>query len=136
MFVAADLQSEMNAVIGKSKTVLVVAKQPNEIAYFTKHLSIAGYTILFAQTGAGAIKITKEHAADIVILEVDLSDIDGIDVVRAIRENPEKAGTPIIAVSAFPYVKAKCLDNGCNGFVQKPIKVLDLLTALRKLTKG
>jgi CheY-like chemotaxis protein len=33
-------------------------------------------------------------------------------------------------------VKAKCLDNGCNGFVQKPIKVLDLLTALRKLTKG
>jgi two-component system, sensor histidine kinase len=125
----------MNVAVGKSKTVLVVGKQPNEIAYLTKHLSIAGYTILFARTGAGAIKTTNEHAPDIVLLEIDLSDMDGIDVVRMIRENPVRGRTPIMAISAFPYMKARCLDSGCNGFIQKPIKALDLLTQLRKLTK-
>jgi two-component system, sensor histidine kinase len=125
----------MNVAVGKSKTVLVVGKQPNEIAYLTKHLSIAGYAILFARTGAGAIKTTNEHAPDVVLLEIDLSDMDGIDVVRTIRENPVRARTPIMAISAFPYMKARCLDNGCNGFIQKPIKALDLLTQLRKLTK-
>ncbi len=120
---------------GKTKTVLVVGKQPKEIAYLSKHLSIAGYSILLARTGAGAIKATKEHAPDIVLLEIDLSDMEGVDVVKAIRENPARAGTPIIAISAFPYMSAMCLDYGCNGFIQKPIKALELLTQLRKLTK-
>jgi CheY-like chemotaxis protein len=124
-----------NVAVGKSKTVLVVGKQPNEIAYLTKHLSIAGYAILFARTGAGAIKTLNEHAPDVVLLEIDLSDMDGIDVVKTIRENPVRARTPIMAISAFPYMKARCLDSGCNGFIHKQIKALDLLTQLRKLTK-
>jgi CheY-like chemotaxis protein len=125
----------MNVALGKSRTVLVVGKQPKEIGYLSKHLSIAGYSILLARTGAGAIKATKEHAPDIVLLEIDLSDMEGVDVVRAIRENPARAGTPIIAISAFSYMRAMCLDYGCNGFIQKPIKALELLTQLRKLTK-
>ena len=125
----------MNLGFRESKTVLVVGKQPKEIAYLTKPLTIAGYAMLLARTGAGAIKSIKEHAADVVLLEIDLSDIEGIDVVKAIRENPMRAGTLIIAISAFPYMKARCLDIGCNGFIQKPIKALDLLTQLRKLTK-
>ena len=70
----------MNVAFGKSKTVLVVGKQAKEIAYLTKHLSIAGYAILLARTGAGAIKTTKEHAPDVVVLEIDLSDMEAIDV--------------------------------------------------------
>jgi DNA-binding response OmpR family regulator len=85
---------------------------------------------------AGAIKVTKEHAPDVVLLEIDLSDMEGIDVVRAIRENRVRAGTPIIAISAFPYMRVMCLDNGCNGFIQKPIKALDLIAQLRKLTQA
>ena len=125
----------MNVALGKSRTVLVVGKQPKEIGYLSKHLSIAGYSILLARTGAGAIKATKEHAPDIVLLEIDLSDMEGVDVVRAIRENPARAGTSIIAISAFSYMRAMCLDYGCSGFIQKPIKALELLTQLRKLTK-
>lgn len=118
------------------KTVLLVDKQPKEIVYFTKQLAMAGFAILFNRTGAGAIKSVKEHAPDAVLLEIDLSDMDGIDVVKAIRGDPERARTPIIAISVFPYMKARCLDSGCNGFLQKPIKALDLITQLRKLTKG
>ena len=55
----------------KTKTVLVVGKQAKEIAYLTKHLSIAGYASLLARRGAGAIKATKEHVPDAVLLELD-----------------------------------------------------------------
>ncbi len=120
---------------GNQKRVLVVGKQPKEIAYPTRHLSIAGYAILLARTGAGAIKVIKEHAPDVVLLEIDLSDMEGIGVVRAVREKPVRAGTPIIAISAFPYMRVMCLDNGYDDFIKKPIKALDLLTQLRKLTK-
>jgi two-component system, sensor histidine kinase len=127
---------EINVMLDKPKTVLLVDKQPNEIVYFTKQLAIAGFAISVKQTGSGAIKSIKEHASDVVLLEIDLSDMDGIDVVKAIRENPERAKTPIIAISAFPYMKARCLDNGCNAFIQKPVKALQLITQLRKLTRG
>jgi DNA-binding response OmpR family regulator len=61
----------MNVASEKTKTVLVVGKQAKEIAYLTKHLSIAGYASLLARTGAGAIKATKEHVPDAVLLEID-----------------------------------------------------------------
>ena len=121
---------------GKSKTVLVVGKQPKEIAYITRHLSIAGYAILLARNWRRRHKGHKEYAPDVVLLEIDLSDMEGIDVVRAIRENRGRAGTPIIAISAFPYMRVMCLDNGCNGFIQKPIKALDFIAQLRKLTQA
>ena len=47
-------------------------------------------------------KASKNMLA-VVLLEIDLSDMDGIDLVKAIRENPDRAQTPIIAMSAFPY---------------------------------
>jgi CheY-like chemotaxis protein len=102
----------------------------------TKQLAIDGFAIHLTKPAPGAIKSIKENASDVVLLEIDLSDMDGIDVVKAIRENPERAKTPIIAISAFPYMKARCLDSGCNAFIQKPVKALQLITQLRKLTRG
>ena len=80
-------------VFEKTKTVLVVGKQPKEIAYLTKRLSIAGYASLLARTGAGAIKATKEHAPDVVFLEIDLPDMEGVDVVRAPGKPGESRNT-------------------------------------------
>jgi CheY-like chemotaxis protein len=97
---------------------------------------MAGFAISVNQTGAGAIKSIKEHAYDVVLLEIDLSDMDGIDVVKRFGKTRGRAQTPIIAISAFPYMKARCMDNGCNGFIQKPVKALELIMQLRKLTKG
>jgi CheY-like chemotaxis protein len=126
----------MSVGLGKPITVLVVHKQPKEIVYLTKVLASAGFTISVNRTGAGAIKSIKEHACDVVLLDIDLSDMDGIDVVKAIRENPRRTQIPIIAISAFPYMKAKCMDNGCNGFIQKPVKALELIRQLRKVNRG
>jgi hypothetical protein len=57
--------------------------------------------------------------------------MERVDVVRAIWENPARARTPIILISAFPYMRAMYLD-GCNGFIQMPIKALELPTKTAK----
>ena len=61
--------------------------------------------------------------------------MNGTDVVKAIRDNPARASTPIIAISAFPHMKDRCLDAGSDDFMQKPLKVLDLVARARKLTR-
>jgi DNA-binding response OmpR family regulator len=123
-------------VLGSPKTVLLVDKQVKGLVYLAKPLRMAGFQTLYSMTGSGAIKSIKENAPDLVVLEVDLSDMDGIDVVKAVRENTERAQARFIAISAYPHMKAKCLDNGCDGFFQKPVKLLDFVSQVRKLTKA
>lgn len=126
---------EVIVALEKRKTVLLVDKQPKEIVYLLKQLGMAGFAISFTRTGAGAIKKIEECAPDVVLLEVSLSDMDGVDVAKAIRNNPNRSRIPIIAISAFPHMKSRCLDNGCDAVVQKPIKALDLIAQIRQLTR-
>ena len=119
----------------KRQTVLLVNKQPNEIVYLTRQLESAGFVISFVTTGTGAIKSVEEHAPDVVLLDVGLSDMDGLEVVKAIRGNPQRHSIPIIAIGAFPHLKSRFLDNGCDGYVHKPIKALDLISQIRRLTR-
>ena len=117
------------------KNVLIVDKQPKELAYLERQLTMAGFAVRYTRTGAGAIRNVEEHAPDVMIIEIDLSDMSGTDVIRIIRENPARALIPIIAISALPHMKDRCLDVGCDQFMQKPLKVLDLVARARKLTR-
>ena len=119
----------------KRKTILIVDKQPKEIAYLEKQLAMAGFTVTSTRTGAGAIRNIEERGPDAVLLDIDLSDMNGTDVVKAIRNNPTRGSTPIIAISAFPHMRDRCLDGGCDEFMQKPLKALDLVARVRKFTR-
>ena len=117
------------------KNVLIVDKQPKEIAYLERQFTMAGFAVRYTRTGAGAIRHLEERAPDVMIIEIDLSDMSGTDVVKTIRENRVRALIPIIAISALPHMKDRCLDAGCDEFMQKPVKVLDLVARVRKLTR-
>jgi adenylate cyclase len=117
------------------KNVLIVDKQPKEIAYLEKQLTMAGFAVRSTRTGAGAIRNVEERAPDVMLIEIDLSDMSGTDVVKTIRENPARALTPIIAISALPHMRDRCLDAGCDDFMQKPLKILDLVARARKLSR-
>jgi DNA-binding response OmpR family regulator len=117
------------------KNVLIVDKQPKELAYLERQLMMAGFAVRYTRTGAGAIRNVEERAPDVMIIEIDLSDMSGTDVVKTIRENAARARTPIIAISALPHMKDRCLDVGCDEFMQKPLKVLDLVARARKLSR-
>ena len=118
--------------IDSGKTVLIVDNQPREAVALQKQLAFAGFKTEIATTGEGAVKILEEHSPDIVLLEASLSDIDSSEVVTFIRSECPDVRLPVLAISVFPHMKGRCLQSGCDDFLQKPIKILDLVARIRK----
>lgn len=114
------------------KTVLIVENQPNYTQLLVKQLLFAGLDPVVAITGEGGLRKLRECRPDLVLIEVELSDMDGMEFVSVLRQRPEADGIPVIAMSAFPHLKSKCLQGGCNDFLQKPVKMIELMSHVRK----
>jgi DNA-binding response OmpR family regulator len=114
------------------KTVLIVEKQPNYTQLLVKQILFAGLNPVVAITGEGGLRKVEECHPDLILLEVELPDMDGLRFVSEIRQNPEADRIPIVAMSAFPQWKVRCLEGGCNDFLQKPVKMIELMTRIRK----
>ena len=126
----ADISNPDNNIgrgTASEKTVLIVDNQ-----LMQKQLAFAGFKTEIGTTGAGAIKIVEEHPPDIVLIEASLSDIDSVEVVTFIRSDLRTCRLPVLAMSVLPHLKGRCLKGGCDDFLQKPIKILDLVARIRK----
>ena len=117
----------------EAKTVLVVEKNPNYTESFVKQILSAGLKPIVAITGEGGLRLAEECHPDLILLEVELPDMNGLSFVSAIRRNPKADQVPIVAMSAFPDLKSKCLERGCNDFLLKPVRMIDLIARIRKL---
>lgn len=98
------------------KTVLIVEKNPDYTQALVKRIRLAGLKPIAAVTGSGGLRMAEECHPDLILLEVELPDMNGLRFVSTIRRNPEADRVPIVAMSAFPDLKSKCLEYGCNDF--------------------
>ena len=115
------------------KTVLIVENQPNYTQLLVKQLLFAGLKPVVAITGEGGIKKVAECHPDLILMEAELSDMNIMEFMSLLRQRPEADGVPVVAMSAFPHLKSKCLEGGCNDFLQKPIKMIELMAHVKKL---
>jgi CheY-like chemotaxis protein len=122
----------MGATGNAARYVLIVDNQAIQAAQLERQLRYLGLTVRVAKTGAGALKRLEEHTPDLVLLEVNLSDMDGLEVVDFMRNDPKSYRVPVIAMSALPHNRDRCLQSGCNEFIQKPFRVIELAIRLRK----
>jgi two-component system cell cycle response regulator DivK len=113
--------------------ILIIEKQPNYTQVLVKQVLFAGLTPLVAVTGEGGLRKAMEHHPDLILLELDLTDMDGLEFVSLLKEKPRLEKTPIIAMSIFPYMKNAALYGGCNDFLKKPVKMIDLMAHLRRI---
>ena len=114
------------------KTVLIVEKNPDYTQALVKQIRLAGLKPSVAVTGEGGLRMAEECHPGLILLEVELPDMNGLRFVSAIRRNPEADRVPIVAMSAFPDLKSRCLERGCNDFLLKPVKMIDLVARIRK----
>lgn len=114
------------------KTVLIVENQPNYTQLLVKQLLFVGLNPVVAITGEGGIKRVAECHPDLILMEAELSDMDIIEFISRLRQRPEADRVPVIAMSVFAHLKSKYLKGGCNDFLQKPIKMIELMTHVRK----
>jgi two-component system, cell cycle response regulator DivK len=119
-----------------SKTILIIEKEPNYTQLLVKQILFAGLNPLVAVTGEGGLRKASEHHPDLILLELNLTDMDGLRFVALLREEPPLRKTPIVAMSIFPYLKANALQGGCNEFMKKPVKMIDLMGHIRTYLRG
>jgi CheY-like chemotaxis protein len=117
------------------KTVLIVEKNPDYTQALVKQIRLAGLKPIVAVTGEGGLRMAEACHPDLILLEVELPDMNGLRLVSAIRRNPEADRVPIMAMSAFPHLKSRCLERGCSDFLLKPVKMIDLIARIKKFLR-
>ena len=135
---AIDAQTENlsgQSQIGQSQTEelispLILLAEDNEanIATFTSYLKAKGYRILSATDGQQAINFAKAHHPDLILMDIQMPVIDGMEAIKQIRLNPDLVDIPIIALTALAMTgdREKCLAVGANEYLSKPIKLKSL----------
>lgn len=111
-------------------TVLVVDDEPQLRRALAMNLTARGYEVHTAGDGTSALTLAASQPFDIIVLDLGLPDLDGLDVIRAIRK---ESGTPIVVLSARQGSpdKVQALDLGANDYVTKPFDMNELLARLR-----
>lgn len=114
-----------------SKKILIIEKEPNYTQLLVKQVLFAGLNPLVAVTGEGGLRKAIEHHPDLILLELNLTDMDGLRFVALLRDEPPLRDVPIVAMSIFPYLKDSALHSGCDAFMKKPVKMIDLMNHIR-----
>ena len=116
------------------KTVLVVEDNDLNMKLFTDILQAKGYQTLQDRDGSEAINIARRERPDLILMDIRLPGISGLDITRMLKDDAELKAIPVIAVTAFSSKvdEEKCLDGGCDGYIAKPIMVLSFLQTLAK----
>jgi two-component system cell cycle response regulator DivK len=111
-----------------SKKILIVEDNPQNMRLVEMALSAERYFLLEATNGEEALEMAKKERPDLIIMDVQLPKMSGLEVTRRLREIPEFSRTPIIAVTAYAMKgdEEKALKSGCNVYLSKPISARDL----------
>jgi CheY-like chemotaxis protein len=118
--------------------ILIADDDPDTLQTYSNLLELAGYEILKATTGQECLRVVREALPDLVLLDVMLPDLSGIDVCKQIKADPELASIFVIHVSGLrvsPKDLADGLESGADGYVPKPVDPRVLLAHIRALLR-
>ena len=119
-------------------TVLYIEDHPDNMTLVRRILQTESYTLIEAKTGLLGLSIAENQDLDLILLDINLPDIDGYEIVKRLRASskPTLAHTPIIAVTANAMRgdAQKAIDAGCDMYMSKPINIFQLLETVEKLT--
>jgi two-component system KDP operon response regulator KdpE len=110
--------------------ILIVDDEPNILATVSPLLRARGYEVLSAMSGRAAIDVVERDKPDLIVLDLGLPDLDGVEVCRRIRDS---SGAPILVLSARGAEgdKVNALDAGADDYVTKPFGAEELLARIR-----
>jgi adenylate cyclase len=117
--------------------ILAVDDEPANLALLGKLLKHHGYDVVEADDGLSALDAISDHDPDLVCLDVMMPRLDGIEVCRRLRSQPEHAGLPILLLTALnrPEDKVRGLEAGADDFLSKPFDESELSARVRSLLR-
>ncbi|HEU4829102.1 MAG TPA: response regulator [Gemmatimonadales bacterium] len=122
----------------ETRLLIVDDTEANRYAV-ARHLRANGFTVREAATGRDALAEVERETPDMIVLDIRLPDISGLELARRLREDPRTAGIPILHISASftdSVSLARGLDNGADGYLTHPVDPLVLLATIRGLFRA
>jgi two-component system cell cycle response regulator DivK len=112
-----------------SKTILYIEDNPQNMRLVKKMLRVGGYDMLEASDGISGVNKAQSERPDLILMDINLPDIDGIEATRRLKADPEMAHVPIIALTANAMHgdRERFLNAGCDGYLAKPVTKNELL---------
>jgi PAS domain S-box-containing protein len=126
-------QCSMDVVV--SPLILLAEDNEANVATFSSYLQAKGYRLVVANDGQQAIAIAKAEHPDLILMDIQMPVMDGLEAIRQIRCDPDLVDVPIIALTALAMTgdRERCLDAGANDYLSKPIKLRSLTQLMQTL---
>ena len=117
-----------------AKKILIVEDNELNLKLFRDLLGANGYDTFETKEGIEAISLTRQTMPDLIIMDIQLPEISGLDVTRKIKADAEIRHIPVIAVTAFAMKddEEKIMAAGCEAYLSKPIAIDDFLATIRR----
>lgn len=119
------------------KKILLVEDNPATIDIIQTELDYLGYDFSVADNGQKALDLASSYLPDLILMDISIPKLDGLEATTLIRKNPKTKKIPILAATAraLPGDREKCLQAGCDDYIAKPFTHHELGAAIKKLLK-
>jgi two-component system, cell cycle response regulator DivK len=114
--------------------ILIVEDNAKNMKLFRDVLEAAGYTTVEATSGGQAVDLATQHGPGLVIMDVRLPDVDGVEALARLRADARTASIPVLAVTAQAMHgdRERFLAAGFDGYLSKPVDIIELVDAVRR----
>ena len=115
--------------------VLIVEDNALNMRLFSDLLEASGYETLQCVDGSKAVGLALESGPDLIVMDIQLPEVSGLDITRWLKDDERTAGIPVLAVTAFAMRTDEMLvrEAGCEGYLSKPIQVRSFLKTVDDL---
>jgi two-component system cell cycle response regulator DivK len=121
-----------------TKTVLIVEDNELNMKLFNDLLEAHGYRTVQTRDGKEAVPLAREHRPDLILMDIQLPEVSGLQVTQWLKEDASLRDIPVIAVTAFAMKgdEEKIRQGGCEAYLSKPISVAKFLETVRIYAGG
>lgn len=119
----------------RAKRILVVEDNDLNMKLFRDLLMASGYDVFITRDGVEAFRLARTHSPDLILMDLQLPDVSGVDVVKWLKEDAGLRDIPVVAVTAFAMTgdEERARNAGCIAYITKPIAVKSFLDSIAKV---
>jgi two-component system cell cycle response regulator DivK len=118
---------------GMAKTVMIVEDNELNMKLFHDLLEAHGYHTVGTRNGIEALELAREHRPDLILMDIQLPEVSGLEVTKWLKEDVELRAIPVVAVTAFAMKgdEERIREGGCEAYLSKPISVGKFIETIR-----
>lgn len=136
--VEAQRLSSVRGAPPMQKTVLIVEDNELNMKLFHDLLDAHGFRTVQTRNGLDALALARRHRPDVILMDIQLPEVSGLEVTKWLKDDDDLRGIPIIAVTAFAMKgdEDRIRSGGCQAYISKPISVAGFLETVRRFAGG